>query len=288
MHFFTVIIARRCFNLRFNLANPCFNCFGIAFSVDDGCVVFVNGNFFAITQLLQTSIFQFVTLLFADNCSARQNRDVFQHCLATVAKTGCFYRHHFQARAQTIDNQNAQSLRVNIFRNDEQRTTRTKRFFQNWQHFLHVANLFVVYQNEWILVFSHHRISVRDEIRRQITTVELHTDNFIHVSIRSFCFFNCDNAIGRNPLHGVGNQRTNFVVVVSRNSRNLLDFRKIVVDCFALFLQINDNLLHRFFHSPLQIHWICASRHVFQAFTNHCLRQNGCRCCAVTRCISRF
>ena len=161
-------------------------------------------------------------------------------------------------------------------------------FLQNMQDILHSTDFLVVNQDIWILQLNFHFFAVGNEIRRDITTVELHTFYHIYCCIGTFCFFNSNNPFFTHFAHSSSNQLANFCIAVGRNSSNLLNFLRVVTNCLRLTFQAVNYLAYRFINPSLQIHWIRTSSNVFQSLRNNRLRQYSCSSSSVTRLISGF
>ena len=99
----------------------------------------------------------------------------------------------------------------------------------------------IINQNVRVLKFSFHFISIGNEVRRKVTTVELHTFYYFYCSFSSFCFFNSDNTFFTYFSIASAISFTDSIIVISRDRSNLLDFFIIVTYFFRLFLQIFNN-----------------------------------------------
>ena len=66
--------------------------------------------------------------------------------------------------------------------------------------------------------FADHLVSVGDEVRAGVATVELHAFNDIEFSSSAFGFFDGDNAFVANRLHRVSDHVANFAAHRLRRS----------------------------------------------------------------------
>ena len=65
-------------------------------------------------------------------------------------------------------------------------------------------------------VFQHrfHALGVGDEIRRNVTPVELHAFHHVQIGFRGLALFHGNNAVLADFLHGLGDQVSDIGVVI--------------------------------------------------------------------------
>ncbi|SPY44866.1 Uncharacterised protein [Porphyromonas cangingivalis] len=175
LQFFFVVVRSGIFNLLTNLSHTALDCRFIAYAINNDGGVFVDNNTFRLTQIFQSSFFQFQTDLFRDNSTRSQGRDVLQHRFTTVAEARCFNRCNFNDTAHGVHYQSRQGFAFNVFCNDQQWLAGFRYGFQNWQHFTDVRDFLVSQQNEWAFKFNRASFWFIDEVRRQVAAIELHT-----------------------------------------------------------------------------------------------------------------
>ena len=137
-------------------------------------------------------------------------------------------------------------------------------------------------QNERIFKHSFHSVRICNEVRRQVTPVELHAFDELQVGLHRFGFFNGNHTILADLLHRLSDQRPNVFVVVRRNRGHLLLFF-LALHRLRKFLQLFDHDLHRAIDSALEIHRIRTGGDVLDTFAIDRLSQNGRRRGAVAR-----
>ena len=128
---------------------------------------------------------------------------------------------------------------------------------------------------------------VGDEVGREVSAIKLHTLNHVQRGFGAFGFFNGDNAVFANALHGIGDQFADRAVVVGRNRADLSDFLTRL-DIFAHLANFVDDFGHGLIDAALEIHWIGAGGDVFEAFAEDNLSQHGRRRGAVTGDVGRL
>ena len=251
-------------------------------TVNDGGVIFADNNLVARAEHLDGSLLQFQTCILADYQTTCQGSDILQHSLATVTKARSLDSTDLQLCTQTVYNQCGQCLAIYILGNNQQRTTALNGGFQDRKEVLQVADLLVIYKNVRILHYTLHLLGICYEVGRQITTVELHTFYNTDGSVTALSFFDGDNTVLANLLHGVSQKLTNLGVVVGTNGSNLLNLLIVVTYLLCLLLNVGNNGSGSLVDTTLQVHGVGACSNVFQTFTYDSLSQYGSGCCSVT------
>ena len=99
--------------------------------------------------------------IFADDLAAREDRDVFEHCLAAVAEAGSLNGSDIQRAAQFVDNQGCERFAFDVFSDDEQRTAHFGNLLEDRQKIAHVRDLFLVDQDERLVENGFHAVGDR-------------------------------------------------------------------------------------------------------------------------------
>ena len=224
--------------------------------------------------MFQCDVFQSQADFFCNNLSTRQDSDVFQHGLATVTETGSLDCAGFQDTADIVDNQRSQSFTFDVFSDDQQRTAGFGDLFQNRQQIADIGDFLFAKQNVRIVHRDSLFFCIVDEVRRQITTVELHTFDDIQFVIQGFAVFNGNDAFLADFFHSFGDTFTDGVVAVGGNGTDLCDFLAGGAR-FGDFFQFFDGGFNSLVDAAFQIHWIHTCSNVFHTFANDGLCQNG-------------
>ena len=210
-------------------------------TINDSCIVLVDGNLVCRTQHIQSCLLQLQALLLRDNNTACQYCDILQHGLATVTEAWSLHSANFQTATQTVNYQSSQSLRINILSDNQQRTTTLSSRLENWQELLQVRNLLIIKKDVWVIHYTLHLVCISHEVTAQITTVKLHTLNNTDVCITALALLDSDDTILRNLAHCVSQELTNLSIIVGRNSSHLLNLIVVVVYLFSMFLDEGNN-----------------------------------------------
>ena len=72
-----------------------------------------------------------------------------------------------------------------------------------------------------VLEFSHHLVSVGDEVGRQVAAIELHAFDNFELALGSLGFFDGDDAFVADLLHRFGNHVANRRFTVGGNRSDL-------------------------------------------------------------------
>ena len=275
LKFFLIVVRGRIFHLDLDLTDTGLDGFLVAGTVYDGCIVFVDNNLLSSTQHIHRSAFQLQTFFFRDDRTARQYGDIFQHGLTTIAEARSFYGTDLQRTTQTVNDQGSQGFAIDIFSDNQQRTTALNCRFQDRQQVFQDRNLLVVDQYIWIFHLAFHLFRIGYEVRRDIATVELHTFHDVNRCFSTFGFFNGDNAFFLHFLHGFCNQFTDRFVAVGRNLGYVFNLFEFVAYFFSLFCDVGNNFGNGFVDTAFQIHRVCTGSHVLQTYADNRLSQNG-------------
>ena len=162
------------------------------------------------------------------------------------------------------------------------------RSFKNGKHILQGRNLFVVDQNIRSIHFALHFLGIRNEVRRNISPVELHTFYNIDSRIGTFGLFYRDNTFFLYFFHSLGNELANLAIVVGRDTSNRFDFLKIVAYFLSLSLDAFYHFGYGFVDASFQIHGVGSGSYVFKAYVYDGLCQYCCCRCSVTGIIACF
>lgn len=146
---------------------------------------------------------------------------------------------------------------------------------------MNIADFLVGDEDDGVVEFRRHLVGVGDKIRRNVTSVELHTFHHVELGCHSLALFDGDYAVLADFLHSVGNELTDFLVACG-DRRNLSD-SGLVLNFLAYLFKLFDCNLGCLHDTAFKHHGVCAGSNVFQAFFDDCLRQNGCGCSTVAR-----
>ena len=117
--------------------------FLLAGAVDNRGVVLVDADFLGPAERIERDRLELDAEVLADHLTAGQDREVFEHRLAAVAKARRLDRGHLEAAAQLVDDQRGQRLALDVLGDDQQRVAALHHRFQQREDHLQAGQLFL-------------------------------------------------------------------------------------------------------------------------------------------------
>src|SRR5690606_19610468 len=262
-----VVVGSGVFDLLADLRNAGFDVGLLASTVDDGGVFLVQHNALGVTQVLQGSGFQAQADFFGNYGSAGQDSDVLQHGLATIAEARSLNGSNLDDATHVVHDQSRQGFAFDVFSDDQQRTTSLGNGFQNRQQFADVADLLVNQQQQRAVQLGHHGVRLVDEVRGQVTTVELHAFYYRQLVFQARAFLNGDHAFLAYTLHGFGDDVTDGGVGVSGDGTHLSDGLGVGAR-LGQVLQLGNDGDGGLVDAALEVHRVHAGGNGLQAFVD--------------------
>ena len=178
-----------------------------------------------LTEVFDRHVLEFQAEVLGDRLATRQNSDVLEHRFPAIAIAWRLHRRGLQRAAELVDDQGRQRLAIDVVCDDQQRTAGTRDQLQQRQQILHRADPLFVDQDDRILQHHFHPFGVGDEVRRQVAAVELHPFDDVERRVHALGFFNGDDAVLAHPLHRLGDDPSDRLVVVRGDRSDLGDHR---------------------------------------------------------------
>src|SRR6185437_11890550 len=201
LEFFLIVVRGGVLNLCSELLNAPFDLRGLSSARDNGGVVLINRHFLGTTKLFDLHIFKLDAEIFADSLSARQNSNVFEHGFATVTEARSLNCDALQSAPKFVDNESREGFTLHVFRNNQQRFAHLRSLFEQRQQLSQRGDPLLVRQNEDVFQHALHTFGGRDEIRGEITAVELHAFDHLKRCFHRLGFLNGDDAVFTHLLH---------------------------------------------------------------------------------------
>src|SRR5713226_2050911 len=268
----TVVVRGGFLDLRLDLVDAGFDVGLLAGTVDDGGVLLVDHHLLGATEHGERDVLELDAEIFRDRLAAGQNRDVLQHRLATIAETRGLHGGNLEAAAQTVDDEGSESLAFDVFRDDDERLAGLHHGFQERKQFVQAGELLLVDQDVGIVHFNAHLVGVGDEVGRDVAAVELHALDDVEFGLERLGFFNRDDALVADLLHGIGEELADFRVAVGRNGADLGDFL-VRGDLLGVLDEVRNDGFDREVDTALQVHRVHAGGNRLGAFAD----DRGCK-----------
>ena len=206
--------------------------------------------------------------------AAGEDRDVFQHRLATIAEARGLDRADLQRAAELVHDQGRERFAFDVFRDDQERTAGFRHFLEQREHVLQARDFLLV--NEDVRIFEHgfHRFRVGHEVGREIALVELHAFDDVERGFDRLGFFDRDRAVLADLVHRVGDDLADRVVPVGGNGRDLRDFVRSLT-FLEIFVELLDDRFDGLVDAALERGRVRAGGDVAQTFVVDGFGENG-------------
>src|SRR5712692_2683061 len=270
----TVVVRGGFLDLRLDLVDPRLDVGLLAGAVDDGGVLLVDHHLLGATEHGERDVLHLDAEIFRDRLTTGQHRDVLQHGLAAIAEARSLHGRDLEATTQTVDDEGGESFAFDVFRDDDERLAGLHHGFQERKQFVQVGELLLVDQDVGVIEFDAHLVGVGDEVGGDVAAVELHAFDDVEFGLERLGFFNRDDALVADLLHGVGEELADFGVAVGGDGADLGDFL-VRGDLLGVLDEVGDHGFHSQIDTALQIHRVHAGSNRLGAFTDDGRGQHG-------------
>src|SRR5215470_16211320 len=276
LQLFLVVVRGRFLDLYLDLLHACLDVGLLARTVHDRGLFLLDDNFLGSAKHRSGDVLELDSEIFGDQLTAGQDGDVFQHGLAPITEAGRFDSRDLETTAQLVYDQRGNRLTLDVLGDDHERLARLHDRFQYRQHRLQAGELFLMQQDVGVFELGQHLLRIRDEIRRDVTAVELHTFDDLDFGIERLGFLHSDHALVADLLHRLGDHLADIGVTVGRDGADLGDLSRRPDFLDALFDVLNHRV-DRNVDPTLEIHRVHSGGDGFGAFPNdglseHCRR----------------
>src|SRR5467141_1129755 len=270
----TVVVRGGFLDLRLDLIDACFDVGLLAGAVDDGGVLLVDHHLLGAAEHVERDVLELDAEIFRDRLTAGQHRDVLQHRLAAIAEARSLDGGNLEAATQTVDDEGGESFAFDVFRDNHKRLAALHHGFQQRKQFIQLRQLLFIDEDVGIFHFDAHLVGVGDEVGRDVSAVELHAFDDLKLGLERLGFFNRDDALIADLLHGVGKELADFRVAVGRDGADLGDFL-VRGDLLGVLDEVGDDGFDSQIDTALQIHRVHAGGNRLGTFTDDGRGQHG-------------
>src|SRR6266487_1849438 len=282
-----IVIRRGLFDLTTDLIDPALNLRGLAESFDDRGVFLVHHNVLGAAEVVEVEGLQFDAEVFTDEFTAREDGNVFAHGFPAVTEAGSFNGADVQRAAEFVHHERCQRLAFDFLSDDQQGLADLRDLFEDREQVFQAADFLFVNQDVGVLQLDFHRLGVGDEVRGQVTFVELHALDHVERRVNGLGFLHRDGSVFADLVHRVGDDFADLRVPVRRDGGHLLDFL-FVFDLLGNLVQVGHCGVHGFLNPALDADGVCARSDKLQAFPINGFGQHRRRGGAITRGVAGF
>mmetsp|Transcript_2693 Transcript_2693/g.7272 ORF Transcript_2693/g.7272 Transcript_2693/m.7272 type:complete len:512 (-) Transcript_2693:54-1589(-) len=229
-------------------------------AVQHDAVVLGDRHRFAGAELQDVEVLELLAEVLRDDVRAGEHGEVLQHGLAVVAKAGRLHGGDLQTPAEFVDNQHREGLAVDVLGNHKQRLLHLGDLLQDRQDGGHRRDPLVAEQDEGILQLNSLSLGIRDEVRRNVPAVQLHTLHDLQLVLQGLAVLHCDGAVLADLLEGRGDHVADLFVAVRRDGGHAPDALGRV-DHDRLCGEVLQDRLRGRVHAPLDIHGVHPGGH---------------------------
>src|SRR5207302_5346658 len=115
----TIVVGGGLLDLRLDLGDTRLNIGLLTCTTDDCCVLLVDHHLFGTAKHVDRHVLKLDTEVRGDHSAASQDRDIFQHRLASVAEARRLDGRNLEAATQLVHNKSCECFAFDIFGNDE-------------------------------------------------------------------------------------------------------------------------------------------------------------------------
>ncbi len=249
-------------------------------TIDDGGVVLGDDDLAGLAQHVDRHAVELEPDLLGDDGATGQDGDVLQHGLAALTEAGSLHRHRGEGAADLVDDEGGECLALDVLGQHHERLAGLHDLLEHRQHVVDRADLLVGDQDVGVLEDRFLCVGIGDEVGRDVALVELHALGELELDAERLAFFDGDDAVLADPIHGFGDLLADLGIGGRDGGHRSdllggLDVLGEVGDEFGHFV---DGLLD----AALDAQRIGAGRQVPEAFPHHGLSEHSRRCGSVT------
>src|SRR5215468_11196734 len=218
-----VIVGRGLLDLRLDLADAGLDVLLLAGAVDDRGLLLLDDDLLGAPEHGGRHVLELDAEFLRNELAAGEDRDVLEHGLAAVAEAGGFDGGDLESAAKLVDDEGGERLALHVLGHDQQRLAGLDDRLEHREHRLQPRELLLVQQDEGVLKLGHHLLGIGDEVRREITAVELHAFDDLDFGVERLGFLHGDHAFVADLLHRLGDHLADLGVAVRRERADLGD-----------------------------------------------------------------
>ena len=164
-------------------------------TVNYSSIILCHYDLLCLTQHIRCGVFKAEASFLRDYHTSCENCDILKHFLTTVTEAWSLDSCDLKGSAELVHHESCKSFTINIFCDDKKSLSLACYRLKNRKKVLHCRDLLVCHENIWSIQNSLHLVTVCHEIRRNVSSVELHSFHNLHLCLCTFCLLDCDYTI---------------------------------------------------------------------------------------------
>ena len=221
LQFFAIILGGSNIYFITDGTNPAGKNFTVACTIDEDCGIRIDNDSPGLAEVLKLDGLDIESAVLENRVRSGKDGDVTEHGFTAIPVPRGFDCGAIDDSPKLVHDQHSQSFFFDIFGNDKQRPFGLGDHLQQRDDILNIRNLFLMDQDVTIAEFALHGVWVSHEMRREITTVELHSFDDLDIGIDALALFDGNDAIGADFVHGFSEHLADFIVVVRGNGTDI-------------------------------------------------------------------
>ena len=245
----------------------------VAAAVDDRGVVLGDDHAASVSEHLEAHLVELEPDLGGDHLGAREDRDVLEDRLATVAEGRGLDGARGEGAADAVDDERRQGLALDVLGDDEQRLAGLRCLLEDRQELRDARDLALDEQDSGVLEHGLHALGIGDEVGRDVALVELHALGELQAHLGDAGLLDGDDTVLADLVKGIGDEGADLGVLRG-DGGDLGD----LVAALHLTCRRGERLAHGgdgCVDALLERHRIGARSDLAQALLDHGLREHG-------------
>src|SRR5262249_11279337 len=116
-----VVVRSGLVDLATNFLHTAFDLGMLAFALDDGGVVLVDGDLLGLAEVRHLNVLELDAEIFGDGLAAGEDGDILQHGFAAIAEARSLDGRDLQRATQLVDDESGEGFAFDVFGNDDER-----------------------------------------------------------------------------------------------------------------------------------------------------------------------
>ena len=245
-----------------------------ALAVQENGVLLGDGDGAGGTEHIGSGLLKLDVKVIAENGTVGQDSEIAKDGLAVVTEARSLDGSDLELATELVENADSKSLTVNVLSNDDKGTALLLGSLESGDDVLDSGNLLLGEEDQRVLELDLGALGVGDEVRGDVTAVELHSFGDLKLVLDGLALLDGDDTLLADLLHGVGEELANVCVAVGGDGGDLRDLLA-GGDLLLVCAQVLDDGLNSGLSSAPQIHGVAAGSDVLDSLGEDGASENG-------------